>query len=347
MPEALGLVTMSKSFSTRLLKHYDAHARTLPWRAEPGAALPDPYRVWLSEVMLQQTTVAAVIPYFEAFVARWPNVRALAAADDAAVMAAWAGLGYYSRARSLLKAARAVVAACGGHFPADEELLLTLPGIGPYTAAAIAAIAFGQRAVVVDGNVERVMARYHAVTTPLPATRAALRALADTHTPKARAGDYAQAVMDLGATICTPRAPKCLLCPIADGCAGRADPTLYPVRAAKTAKPHRTDDAFWLEGDGKVLLIRRPNKGLLGGMRALPVGNPPLAGDWKDAGVIQHTFTHFALTLRVYTLRVAQLESLDGEWWPVDEIADAGLPSLFQKAATRAMAIDTMENGTE
>ncbi len=329
---------MSKSIAALLLAHYDANARILPWRVAPGSALPDPYRVWLSEIMLQQTTVAAVIPYFNAFLARWPSVAALAAADDADVMAAWAGLGYYSRARSLLKAARVVVTAHGGTFPADEAALLKLPGVGPYTAAALASIAFGQRAVVVDGNVERVMARYHAVETPLAHAKAELRILAEQHTPTIRAGDYAQAVMDLGATICTPRSPKCLLCPINTGCTAKLDPTRYPVRAAKQAKPQRTDTAYWLQHDGKVLLIRRPPRGLLGGMRALPVGEPPIDGDWRYAGTIQHVFTHFALTLSVQVLLTPNPESLDGTWWPVNDMANAGLPSLFKKAAARAMA---------
>lgn len=327
---------MSNSLTALLLAHYDAHARSLPWRAPPGSALPDPYRVWLSEIMLQQTTVAAVIPYFESFVARWPDVAALAAAADEDVMAAWAGLGYYSRARNLLRCARVVVAEHGGRFPMDEAALLKLPGIGAYTAAAIVAIAHGKRAVVVDGNVERVMARVHKVETALPAAKAELRALADQHTPTARAGDYAQAVMDLGATICTPRSPKCEFCPISAHCAGKGDPTHYPVRAPKTAKPQRSDAAYWLECDGHVLLITRPPKGLLGGMRALPVGAPPILGDWQTAGAISHVFTHFSLTLSVMILHVSAKPDLDGIWWPVNEIAKAGLPSLFMKAAIRA-----------
>jgi len=285
-------------------------------------------------MMLQQTTVAAVIPYYETFTRRWPDVSALAAAADEDVMAAWAGLGYYSRARSLLKAARFVVTQCGGHFPRSEEELRQLPGVGPYTAAAIVAIAYGKHAVVVDGNVERVMARYHAVSTPLSEAKANLRALAASHTPTDRAGDYAQAVMDLGATICTPRAPKCLLCPIAERCAGKLDPARYPARAIKAVKPQRSDSAYWLESNGTVLLIRRPPKGLLGGMRALPVGEPPVEGEWHYAATIQHVFTHFALTLAVHRLTVAKpVESLDGQWWPVNDIANAGLPSVFRKAA--------------
>jgi A/G-specific adenine glycosylase len=338
MPEPISIVDMPKSIAEALLAHYDAHARDLPWRARPGHAAPDPYRVWLSEIMLQQTTVAAVQPYFNAFVARWPNVAALAAADDADVMSAWAGLGYYSRARNLLTCARAVVETFGGVFPSDEAMLLSLPGVGPYTAAAIASIAFGQRAVVVDGNVERVMARLHAVEAPLPAAKPILRQLADQHTPDVRAGDYAQAVMDLGATICTPRAPKCLICPISSRCAATTDPTRYPVRAPKAAKPKRTDTAYWLTRDDRVLLIRRPPRGLLGGMRALPVGDaPPIAGDWREAGQVEHVFTHFALTLSIKICTTESTQGLDGEWWPVEDIINAGLPSLFQKAAIRAM----------
>jgi A/G-specific adenine glycosylase len=229
-----------------------------------------------------------------------------------------------------------VVSEHSGAFPADETALLKLPGIGPYTAAAMTAIAFGKRAVVVDGNVERVMARYHAVEVALPEARTHLRALADVHTPEVRAGDYAQAVMDLGATICTPRVPKCLLCPINAACAGKLNPTHYPLRAVKQPKPHRSDTAYWLQADDAVFLIRRPPQGLLGGMRALPVGTPPIEGDWQYAGTIQHVFTHFSLTLSVHVLRVPTTESLDGVWWPVNDIATAGLPSVFVKAATRA-----------
>lgn len=326
-----------------LLAHYDACARTLPWRAPPGTGLADPYAVWLSEVMLQQTTVAAVVPYFTQFLARWPTVAALAAADDADVLAAWAGLGYYSRARNLLRCARAVVADHGGTFPLDEAALRQLPGVGPYTAAAIAAIAHGARAVVVDGNVERVMARLHAVETPLPAAKPALHALADAHTPAVRPGDYAQAVMDLGATICTPRAPKCPICPIAAHCAARSCATEYPRRAPKTKRPAREDVAYWLEAAGRVLLVRRPEAGLLGGMRALPMGAPPCAGDWADAGQITHVFTHFSLTLRVRVLTLAQIDNgLDGAWWPVEELARAGLPTLFSKAAALAQTTREM-----
>lgn len=316
-----------------LLCWYVVDKRRLPWRAE-GGARPDPYRIWLSEVMLQQTTVAAVKPYFETFARRWPSVEALAAADDGDVMAAWAGLGYYARARNLLACARTVAGEHGGRFPDEEEALRRLPGIGAYTAAAIAAIAFCRRAVVVDGNVERVISRLHAITEPLPAARRRIRALADAMTPDEGAGDFAQAMMDLGATICTPRNPLCGRCPLAAHCAAfrEGTPELYPVKPPKAARPRREGDAFWLEHDGHVLLVRRPGKGLLGGMLALPT-EPPADMDWRDAGAVDHVFTHFALTMR---LRCAKGERRgEGIWWPVERIAEAGLPTLFAKLAQR------------
>ena len=287
---------MAATVSETLLAWYDRHARDLPWRARPGAAPPDPYRVWLSEVMLQQTTVAAVKPYFAAFTARWPDVEALAAAREDDVMAAWAGLGYYSRARNLVKCARAV--AERGGFPATEADLRELPGLGAYTAAAVAAIAFGRRAVVVDANVERVVARLFAIEDPLPGARKAIRSAADSITPDRRAGDFAQAMMDLGATVCTARDPRCLLCPLAQACAARAagDPARLPVKAPRKAKP-------------------------------------PLAGAWENAGVVRHVFTHAALELSVLVQRDAPQPAGPGEWWPLDRIEEAGLPTLFAKAA--------------
>ena len=318
---------------TPLLKWYDKHARTLPWRAPPRTPAPDPYRVWLSEIMLQQTTVATVKPYFEAFTARWPTVEALAAADDADVMTAWAGLGYYARARNLLACARAV----NGTFPTTEATLRKLPGIGQYTAAAIAAFAFGQRAVVVDGNVERVVSRLFAVETPLPAAKPELYRLTDSITPTTRAGDFAQAMMDLGSSICTPRAPKCLICPLQQICTA-TDPDSYPRKSPKAAKPDRTGIAIWFEEDRHVWLVRRPDKGLLGGMRALP------GGGWDGSerpetghllGAVTHGFTHFNLTLQVHKSSCALQPG--GEWWPVDRIDDAGLPTIFAKAAKLAI----------
>lgn len=333
------------SIAARLLGWYDRHRRDLPWRAPPGVA-PDPYRVWLSEVMLQQTTVATVAPRFAAWVARWPDIAALAAADEAAVMAAWAGLGYYARARNLVKAARVIVAERDGRLPDTEAGLRALPGLGDYTAAAVAAIAFGRRAVVIDANVERVVARLFAAVGK-PAIRAAAGAI----TPDDRAGDFAQGMMDLGATICSPRAPRCLSCPLAGDCAARAAGTqeTYPVKAAKKPRPHRFGTIFWLErgaeAGGRVLLVRRPDRGLLGGMRALPTGDwagtppglagAPAAADWRllDA-TVTHGFTHFTLELAL-AVAVARGHSAPagGMWWPVAEIDSAGLPTVFAKAA--------------
>ncbi len=330
-----------------LLGWYDTHGRDLPWRARRGQA-PDPYRVWLSEVMLQQTTVATVRSRFADFVARWPDVASLAAAEDADLMAAWAGLGYYARARNLLACARAVVAEHGGAFPEDEAALRRLPGVGDYTAAAIAAIAFGQRAVVVDGNVERVVTRLFACADPLPGAKPAIRALTDRITPADRAGDFAQAMMDLGASLCSPRNPACALCPLAAMCTARkqGDPQAYPVKVAKKAKPQRYGTAYWIERDGAVLLVRRPPKGLLGGMRALPTGPwvdaPPELAEaplpatvWAVApGTAIHVFTHFRLEL---VLAVAcgdgQASAVQGEWWPIADLESAGLPTVFAKAA--------------
>jgi A/G-specific adenine glycosylase len=319
-----------------LLCWYVVDKRRLPWRAEAGEAA-DPYRVWLSEVMLQQTTVAAVKPYFEAFITRWPTVEALAAAADGEVMAAWAGLGYYARARNLLACARAVAAGHDGVFPESEEALRRLPGIGAYTAAAIAAIAFGKRAVVVDGNVERVIARLHALKEPLPHARPRIRAFVDAMTPAEGAGDFAQAMMDLGATLCTPRKPACGLCPVRPWCKAFAggEPERYPVKAPKAARPHRLGKAYWLEHDGEVLLVRRPSKGLLGGMLALPEA-PPAEANWEEAGTVEHVFTHFSLTMTLCCARPTARP--EGIWHPVENIAEAGLPTLFAKLAARGLA---------
>jgi A/G-specific adenine glycosylase len=356
------VVESEAHFAHRILRWFDAHARTLPWRLPPGIELPLddaawPYRVWLSEIMLQQTTVTAVKPYFEAFTKRWPSVEALASAEDADVMAAWAGLGYYARARNLLACARMVVAVHGGRFPSDEATLLTLPGVGAYTAAAIASIAFGRTAVVVDGNVERVIARHRAIATPVPAAKAELKALAAALTPDERSGDYAQAMMDLGATICTPRSPACLMCPVNADCQGRDQAEAFPVKLPKAAKPHRTGICWWIERDGEVFLVTRSAKQMLGGMRALPSDDwdakhtssprrpgeaPPASAGATEAtplGTITHVFTHFSLTLEIRRslLKTGCSLELDGEWWPKAKLDDAGLPSLFVKAAHLAL----------
>ncbi|HZF42742.1 MAG TPA: A/G-specific adenine glycosylase [Sphingomonadaceae bacterium] len=333
------LASVPSPAGARLLAWYDAHARPLPWRTPPNPAGPrgaDPYRVWLSEIMLQQTTVAAVIPYYQRFTARWPTVEALAAAADAEVMTAWAGLGYYARARNLLACARAVVRDHGGRFPVGEAALRTLPGIGGYTAAAIAAIAQDQPAVVVDGNVERVVARLFAIPEPLPAARRAIAAAATRLTPTHRHGDYAQAMMDLGATICRPRAPLCLVCPLAAGCATReaGNPETYRRKAAKAPRPARRASAYVLQHGGEVYLERRPARGLLGGMNGFPA-DPPAPADWRKAGEVAHVFTHFGLTLDVFHAAAPRDADArpDGLWWPVADIAGAGLPTLFRKVA--------------
>lgn len=326
------------SFAARLLGWYDRAARDLPWRVPPrGGAVPDPYRVWLAEVMLQQTTVAAVAGYFQRFAQRWPTVADLAAADDADVMAAWAGLGYYARARNLLACARAVVRDHGGRFPDSEAALRALPGVGDYTAAAVAAIAFGRAAVVVDANIERVMARHRLIETPLPAAKKDIRAALAPLVPVDRPGDFAQALMDLGATVCTPRAPVCMICPIANDCAarGRADIERLPVKPPKKAKPHRHGVAWWIERGGRIWLVRRPDKGMLGGMRALP------GGAWGEspsgeAGIasVDHSFTHFDLTL-ILVCRERPDSAAEGEWWPLSALDAAGLPTLYRKLIER------------
>ena len=335
-----------------LLAWYDRAARDLPWRAPPGSdRRPDPYRVWLSEVMLQQTTVAAVRGYFEAFLARWPTVADLAAAPDAEVMAAWAGLGYYARARNLLACARVVARELGGRFPETEAGLRALPGIGPYTAAAIAAIAFDRRAVVVDGNVERVMARLARVEAPLPAAKPRLRALAEAMTPAERPGDYAQAVMDLGATVCTPRAPACGICPLSLPPVPRAGPASRPsCRAGRRRRrgPSGTAPPGWrCATTGRVLVETRPASGLLGGMLGLPGGpwsetppqpRAPFAADWRDLGEVRHTFTHFHLILRLRGARLPACAAAPaGAWLPAGPLA-AALPSVMRKALRLGLA---------
>ena len=329
--------------SAQLLDWYDRHHRVMPWRVTPSdraeGARPDPYRVWLSEVMLQQTTVAAVRAYFRRFTELWPTVADLAAAEDTAVMAEWAGLGYYARARNLLKCARAVVADHGGQFPGSEAGLRALPGIGPYTAAAVAAIAFNQPATVVDGNVERVISRLRRIETPLPAAKPLIGAEAAQLTPSQRPGDYAQAIMDLGATICTPRNPACALCPWVGACAAHAagDAATFPRKVAKAVKPTR-QGVIWIatRPDGAVLVETRPARGLLGGMPGFPTSGwdgsdlpPPLQADWRDAGLARHTFTHFHLELTVLTA-CTEAAPTRGAW--LSGFTPDSLPTVFRKA---------------
>ncbi len=321
-----------------LLRWYDDNARTLAWRT----ANPDPYRVWLSEVMLQQTTVPHATPYFLAFTRRWPTVADLANAEDADVMAAWAGLGYYARARNLLACAQAVAREHGGVFPDTEAGLLALPGVGAYTAAAVAAIAFDRAANVVDGNVERVMSRLYAVETPLPDAKPELKRLAGALVADDRPGDWAQALMDLGATVCRPKSPLCQRCPVSTYCAAfkAGNPDRYPLKTKKADRPRRYGVAYLLTRGGEVALVRRPPKGLLGGMLALPtsewraapftdteaIATAPVKADWRPAGEIEHVFTHFALTLRVLRAEGTAPDVI----WSRDL---GGLPSVFLKAA--------------
>jgi A/G-specific adenine glycosylase len=335
-----------------VLAWYDDHARSLPWRVRPAERAAgrraDPYRAWLSEIMLQQTTVPHATPYFLDFTRRWPTVEALAAADDGEVMAAWAGLGYYARARNLIACARHVAGQLGGVFPSTEAGLLALPGVGAYTAAAIAAIAFDRPANVVDGNVERVMARLFAVEAPLPAAKPALKSLAEGLVRDDRPGDWAQALMDLGAMVCTPSSPACGVCPALAVCQAQATgaPGSYPRRSAKAERPRRYGVAYLLTRGEAIALVRRPTRGLLGGMLALPTSDwraapfseaealaaAPAAGAWTGVGEIDHVFTHFALTLR---LLAAEGDWPEAIWTGRDGIA--AMPSVFLKAARRGL----------
>lgn len=336
-----------------LLVHYRKNARILPWRAAPATPPPDPYHVWLSEIMLQQTTVAAVIPYFEKFTRLWPDFAALAAANQADVMAEWAGLGYYARARNLVACAKVVATEYDGILPSTEAALLGLPGIGRYTAAAISAIAFGQRAVVVDANVERVVTRLFAIDSPMPAAKAFIQATTDLITPDEEAGDFAQAMMDLGAGICSVRNPSCIICPLRPRCiAGQAGTAeAYPLKAPKKAKPHRTGTAYWVQRDDAVWLVTRAGKGMLGGMRSLPDdgwsakenggGLAPFDAEWRILQQsVTHVFTHFTLSLKIaVTASVpAEIALVEGEYWPLKSLDKAGLPTLFNKVAKAVIA---------
>lgn len=343
-----------------LLAWYDRHARKLPWRVGPEdrarGVKPDPYRVWLSEVMLQQTTVTAVKPYFDTFIERWPNVAALAAAPRDDVMTAWAGLGYYARARNLKACAERVAADHGGRFPQTAAALQELPGIGTYTAAAIAAIAFDEPAPVVDGNIERVIARLFALDTPLPAAKAKIREIQRSLTPALRAGDYAQAVMDLGATLCTPKSPACSLCPWSANCAAFANgnPQDYPVKAKKAERPTRRGAAFVaLREDGMILLRQRADRGLLGGMTEVPgsawtsefdiaeaSADEPISADWQRLpGLVTHVFTHFRLELAVFRAHVGSEHDAPGDarWVAIAALADQALPSVMRKVVEAAL----------
>ena len=338
-----------------LLEWYDVHARSMPWRVMPAdrkaGQNPDPYAVWLSEVMLQQTTVAAVREYHRKFTALWPTVAELAAANDADVMAAWAGLGYYARARNLLKCARQIVTEHDGRFPERYDDLLALPGIGPYTAAAISAIAFDQPSTVLDGNVERVMSRLYDEHTPLPAAKPVLMSYAEQHTSRTRPGDYAQAVMDLGATICTPKSPACGICPIRPECAAQKAGTALelPKKLPKKPKPTRHGIAYIARReDGAWLLETRPDKGLLGGMLGWPTTDwtdspadaPPVDADWTELnGEARHTFTHFHLILRVQTAILPSGSApTRGSFRPSAQFSPGDLPTVMQKAYNLAAA---------
>jgi A/G-specific adenine glycosylase len=320
--------------ATRLLQHYVDNFRALPWRSPPGEAAPDPYRVWLSEVMLQQTTVATVRPRFERFVERWPTIEALAAATDEEILSEWAGLGYYARARNLIACARTV--AKRGGFPTNSAELRQLPGIGAYTSAAIAAIAFSETAPAVDTNVERVIARLHGLKRP---PRAEVERLTLDMMPPDRPGDFVQAMMDLGATICRPKKPRCGECPLASDCAALAtgNSEAFPERRERAARPHKYGVAYWIERGGSVWLVRRPANGLLGRMAALPGGDwtTTASGQMNAIGAVRHVFTHFSLDLHV----VPRAEPEGEGWWqPLDRLSEAGLPTLYRKAAELALA---------
>lgn len=337
-----------------LLAWYDVSARVLPWRAR-GAAKPDPYRVWLSEIMLQQTRVETVLPYFAKFLARWPDINSLAAARQEEVLSAWAGLGYYARARNLHACAKAVVAEFSGRFPEEETELRRLPGIGAYTSAAIAAIAFGKKATPVDGNIERVMSRLFAVEEQLPAAKKTLARLAAEMTPAHRAGDFAQALMDLGATICTPKSPACAICPWMRSCAARTrgDQQTFPRKTGKVEGKLRRGAAFVvLREDGHLLLRTRAETGLLASMTEVPgsdwsaeykesTRDAPLAKTkwWKTTGAVRHVFSHFSLELTVYIAQApARTKAPKGmRFVPLHRLDDEALPSVMRKVIAHAL----------
>jgi A/G-specific adenine glycosylase len=351
MPKPIVPQQVAALDSPAVLAWYDTHARNLPWRTSPSdraaGIRPDPYRVWLSEIMLQQTTVAAVRDYFLRFTSLWPTVQSLAAAPLDSILREWAGLGYYARARNLHACAEAVVERHGGIFPTTSAELLTLPGIGPYTAAAIAAISADERIAVVDGNVDRVLARYLALDVPVREAKDLIRGTVQAAVPP-RAGDFAQAMMDLGATICAPRAASCLVCPLQPGCTGtRLDPLAYPVKAEKSVRPTRYGHAFVMrDPQGDVYLRSRPPTGLLAKMTEPPVSDwtgtksaPsfPVATDWTHHGQIVHVFTHFRLELEVWSATVdSSVAFLDGWWADPGHLATEALPTVFRKTLAAA-----------
>jgi A/G-specific adenine glycosylase len=348
-------VTKTQDITGQLLDWYDRHRRVLPWRAPTGGRTV-PYAVWLSEIMLQQTTIAAVIPYFLRFLDRWPTVADLAAAPLDDVLTEWAGLGYYARARNLHACARAVVDRHAGIFPADREALKALPGIGEYTSGAISAIAFNIPAAAVDGNAERALSRLFAIETPMPAAKPELRRIGESLVPSERPGDFAQALMDLGATICTPRKPSCVLCPWRESCQALAMGIAesLPRKAEKAVRPHRVGIAFWvMDSTGAVLLRRRAEKGLLGGMMEVPSTEwtgavpslpaakaaAPLVTEWQVLpGQVRHVFTHFELTLTIWAGRLAgRGDPKIGTWVTPDQFGDYALPSLMMKVVQHAL----------
>ncbi len=341
-----------------LLDWWDRERRELPWRARQGTRA-DPYAVWLSEIMLQQTTVATVTGYYTRFLARWPKVEDLAAAPLDDVLAQWAGLGYYARARNLHACAIAVASRHGGRFPRGGAALRELPGVGAYTAAAIAAIAFDEPCIAVDGNVERVISRLYALRDQRPALKLEVERRAALLLPPARAGDFAQAMMDLGATVCRPRSPDCGRCPWAEACAARRGgaPEDFPAKVVKAPKPHRRGAAFVLRKGGAVLLLRRPGAGLLGGMTAFPttpltedvtpeaqLGYAPSRARWRRIdGAVRHVFTHFSLELAVFVAEGGA--GAKGLWTPVSTLGEQALPTLMRKVGVHAGLLAAGDGG--
>jgi A/G-specific adenine glycosylase len=335
----------------KLLNWYQTNQRELPWRTTTGGVV-NPYHVWLSEIMLQQTTVATVKPYFKKFILRWPTIEDLASAELDEILVQWQGLGYYARARNMHQCAAVVVADYGGHFPQDLKMLKKLPGIGEYTAAAILSIAFQKQATVIDGNVERVMSRLYAIETPLPQSKQEIKNYAEALTPEKKPGDYAQAVMDLGATVCTPTSPRCLLCPLTEECKGykTGKPEGFPVKLPKAKRPVKTGIVFWIENvdNGAVLLRKRPLKGLLAGMMEIPstewkvdtlneveaLSEAPIITEWINTDKqINHTFTHFSLILKIYKGIVKSKTALPAHclWCKKEKFDHYAIPTVMKK----------------